>query len=75
MVQIFGSVERSVTQNGQQITVFRIPAFSKTGARQRAKANARIKGLSGASVDRAENVGSADIPGQKLFDVRMTSQT
>lgn len=74
MVQIFGTVEKSVVQNGQQTTVFRIPALTETGARQRAKGNARIKGLNNFRVDNVNNVGSGDLPGQKLFDVRVISQ-
>lgn len=73
MVQFFGNVERSTTQNGQQITVFRIPAFSKSIARQRAKANARIKGLSGFSLDTVQKVGSTDLPGQSFYDVTIVA--
>lgn len=71
MAQFFGSIERSTTENGKHIAVFRIPAFSKSIARQRAKGNARIKGLKEFEIVNVENVGSSDVPGQNLFDIRV----
>lgn len=73
MVQIFGTVEKSFTEEDSQFTTFRIPAFSKTLARQRGRANARIKGLTNFQVDSVEEVGSADVPGQTLYDVTLES--
>ena len=73
MVQIFGTVERSFTEEDSQFTTFRIPAFSKAIARQRAKANARIKGLSNFTLSNVEEAGSGDIPGQTLYDVVVES--
>jgi len=73
MPQIFGVVEKSYQKDGQQITVFRIPAVSKTIAKQRAKINARIKSLSGSSVSSVNQAGKSSIPGFKLFDVEITS--
>lgn len=73
MVQFFGSVERSVVEGNQQTTVFRIPAVSEAGARQRAKGNSRIKGLDNFEVQDLEQVGQGDLPGVKLFDVTVSS--
>lgn len=73
MVQFFGTVERSVVEDDQQTTVFRIPAVSKTGARQRAKGNARVKGLNNFSIKSVEQAGKGDLPGVKLYDVVVTS--
>lgn len=74
MAQVFGTIEQTFTENDKQFTVFRIPAFSSRLARQRARGNARVKGLSDFEVGEAENVGSADVPGQKLFDVTVESE-
>lgn len=73
MVQFFGTVERSVVEGDQQTTVFRIPAVSKTGARQRAKGNSRIKGLNNFEIQDLEQVGQGDLPGVKLYDVTVAS--
>ena len=57
-----------------EIVMFRIPAFSQQGARQRARANARVKGMKGGKVDTIDDVGSADIPGQQLYYVTLVSE-
>lgn len=73
MVQVFGTVEQSFSEEENQFTVFRIPAFSERLARRRGGANARIKGLSNFEVTNIEQVGQGDVPGQKLFDVTVQS--
>jgi len=73
MPQIFGVVEQSYQRNGKQHTVFRIPAVSQTVAKQRAKINARLKSLSGASVASIQSAGKSSIPGFTLYDVDVTS--
>lgn len=73
MAKIFGSVEKSVVKNGKMMTVFRIPAFSKTLVKQRGKANSKVKGLDNYEVRNVETVGRGDIPGQKVFDVTVVS--
>jgi len=75
MVQVFGTIESSTVRDGMQITVFRIPAFSDTGARQRAKANARLKGMGSSEVNLVEKVGPADVPGQTLHDVTVVANS
>lgn len=72
MVQFFGTIRRNAVEDGEQIITFRIPAFSRATAEQRAKTNARLKGFQDASVTGIENVGSTDIPGQKEYDVTLT---
>lgn len=69
MVEFFGSVARSNVENGKQTVTFRIPALTKSGAKQRARGNARLKGMSNFSVGEPNNVGDGDIPGQKIFEV------
>lgn len=73
MVQLTGGVRRAFIEDGKDVTIFRIPAFSKTGARRRAKTNSRIKGIENFSLGEAERVGSGDLPGQGIYDVTVTS--
>lgn len=73
MAQVFGVVEKSYEQNGQQHTVFSIPAFSKTGAKRRAKINARIKGINSFSVGSISTIGSGSVPGATVYEVDIVS--
>lgn len=72
MVEIFGKVKRSEILNGQQEVVYRVPAFSERIARRRAAINSRIKGFEDFEIVSVRNVGSGNIPGQKLFDIATT---
>lgn len=69
MVEIIGRLVNNTVRNDIQTTTFRIPALSKSGARARARANARVKGFSNFSVDRIERLRSGSIPGQEIYDV------
>lgn len=73
MVEIFGKTKMSEIVNGTQRVTFRIPAVSERVARARAGINARAKGLSGFSVERIEQVESGGFPGQKIYDITVTS--
>ena len=51
MVEIFGTLEKSVSRNGQRELVWRIPALTRTIAKQRARFNTRFKGLQNFTVN------------------------
>lgn len=74
MAEIFGRIERSTVENGTQVTVFRIPAFSEGLARRRAKVNSRLKGLNNFEIEEPEKVGDGSIPGQSVYDVKVESE-
>lgn len=74
MVQLFGSVERSIIKDdGTVETVYRIPAVSETTARGRARGNNRLKGLRNPEFQSVEPVADADIPGQTMYEVVVES--
>lgn len=73
MVEVFGRVEKSSTEQNELTTVFRIPAFSGGMAKRRAQGNIRLKGLSNADITGVQQVGEGSIPGQKIFDVTVKS--
>jgi hypothetical protein len=73
MVQLFGSVETSTIVDDTLITEFRIPAFSRTAAQQRAKTNARLKGLEDAQITGTEELKTGDLPGQTIYIVEVES--
>lgn len=73
MVEVFGRVEGSTTQNGTLITTFRIPALSETLARRRAMANGRLKGLKSAEVKSSKVVGESSFPNASLYEVVVES--
>jgi len=56
MVEVFGTLEKSVQSNGQRKLVWRIPALTASIATQRAKFNTRFKGINNFTVDQAEKV-------------------
>ena len=56
MPEIFGRIERNRVEDGEQHTVFFIPAVTKTGAIGRARGNARLKGLRNFTVTETESV-------------------
>lgn len=74
MVEIFGRIESNAVRNGNQVTVFAIPAFSERLARRRAQANANLKDLADPQIDNIEVVGQGDIPGQSIYNVTILSQ-
>lgn len=74
MVEFFGRIESNSVRNGNQVTVFTIPAFSERLARRRAQTNARLKDLANAEIDSIENIGGTDLPGQNLYEVTVISQ-
>lgn len=74
MAQFFGQTESSETRNGVQVTTFRVPALSKRLATRRAKMNSRMKGMSNFRVEDTEEVESADIPGQTIYDITVISE-
>lgn len=73
MVQLFGSVETSTIIDDTLVTEFRIPAFSRRIARQRARSNARLKGFEGAEVTGVEELKTGDLPGQTIYLVEVES--
>lgn len=73
MVQVFGSVESTVLMDDVLITEFRIPAISKTLARQRARTNARLKGLDTPEITGIEELREGDLPGQTIYIVSVES--
>lgn len=73
MVEIFGRIERNVTENGITTTEFIIPAFTERGAKRRAMENARLKGFEDREVTAVEEVGSADLPGQTNYLITVES--
>lgn len=58
MVEIIGTLEKSVQVNGTRELTWRIPALTATGAKQRARGNARFKGLSNFTVQEPVKIGS-----------------
>lgn len=73
MAEIFGGVKTSMTEDGQQVTIFHIPAFSAGNARRRARANIRLKRLQNADVESVDEIGSGQIPGQSVYEVTVIS--
>lgn len=73
MVEVFGRVQNTEVTNGELVTIFRIPALSSRVARERARVNARLKGYSNISIGESEQAGDTDIPGARVYDVRVTS--
>jgi len=74
MVEVFGSVANATTtENGRERVTFRIPAISKSLAKQRARGNARLKGMNNFRVSEPQKVGDGDIPGQKIFEIAVTA--
>jgi hypothetical protein len=75
MVEITGTLQSSrLLENGDQRTVWTIPALSKTGAKQRARANSRVKGNSPDQISDPEVVRQGQIPGQKIYEVAVTTE-
>ena len=75
MVQLFGTVERTSTaKDGSQETIFRIPAISRGLAKQRAKFNARAKGLRNFSAQDATKIQDGPFPGQTIYEVKVVSE-
>lgn len=73
MVEITGSLVQQREEDGDLVTVFRIPAFSASLARRRAMQNARFKDYASPEVEQTENAGKGDLPGQKIFLVSVRS--
>lgn len=73
MVELFGAVKTSMTEDGQQVTVFQIPAFTARLARRRARTNSRLKSLENAEVESVDEIGSGQIPGQQVYEVTVIS--
>lgn len=74
MVELFGNVERSFREEDNNVTVFKIPAISKSGAKRRASLNARLKGLLEYEVGEPQQVRSDQAPpGGSIYHVRVTS--
>lgn len=71
MVEFFGTLARSRVEDGEQVNVFRIPAFSSQIAKQRARANARLKGLSEFTIDDVVAIDSTQVPGQTIYEVEV----
>lgn len=73
MAKVFGSVQTSMTREGQQITVFHIPAFTKRLAQRRAKFNSRVKDLANPDIESIEKVGEGELPRQGVYEVTVIS--
>lgn len=56
MVEVFGTLEKSVSRNGVTELTFTIPALSERGARRRSKINARLKGVSNREIQSSSKV-------------------
>jgi len=74
MVDIFGSVIESQSQNGKVRMTFEIPAFSKRIAKRRAKRNMSSKGLGETSVRDVRGVRSTNIPGQSVYTITVSGR-
>lgn len=73
MVSVTGTLIRSVIEDETEVMEWEIPAFSQRGAIGRARANARIKGMSNITVESSQEVGQGDIPGQSFYRVEVSS--
>lgn len=72
--QIFGNVERSEIENGDQEITFRLASVSRRLARTRARNNARVKGVGSPEVIGMEEVGPGSIPGRTVFLVTVRGE-
>lgn len=69
MAELFIKTIDSSSSGGTQVIDFRVPAFSKKGARRRAETGARIKGVSSAEVVEMRELEGGNVPGQKVYRV------
>lgn len=72
MVEIFGSVVESRSDNGRVRMTFEIPAFSKRIAQRRAKRNMSSKGMNDVSVRDIRGVKSTNVPGQSVYTITVS---
>lgn len=69
MVEFAARVDSTeLIDDAQRVTVI-IPAFNRMIASRRARAFSRLKGLEVVEISEPEQVGTGDVPGQKIFEV------
>lgn len=73
MVEIIGSLQETVSEEGQLRDTWRMPSLSEGLAKRQARTNARVKGRTDPEIVSVTEIAQGDLPGQSIYRVETRS--